>query len=77
MKKNLSKKCEVTKNELIAELNEDIIAENLKNEAIETALAHLIAFTPSSSPSTMCVTISSETSFSFYSGCQIAGPQMA
>ena len=79
MKKNkLSKACEVTENENnINELNQDIIAENLRNEAIEATLAYLIASTPSSSPSTMCVTISSGSSFSFYSGCQTAGPQMA
>ena len=76
--KKLSKTIEVVKKEnALNQLNEDIITENLHNEAIEAALAHLIASTPSSSPSTMCVTISSGTSFSFYSGCQVAGPQLA
>ena len=61
----------------INESNQDIIAENLLNEALEAKLAYLIASSPSSPPSTMPVTISSGTSLSFYSGCQTAGPQVA
>ena len=62
---------------IINESNQDIIAENKLNEALEAKLAYLIASSPSSSPSTMSVTISPGTPLSFYSGCQTAGPQVA
>ena len=74
----LSKPNEVAEEEnTINESNQDIIAENKLNEAIEAKLAYLIASSPSSSPSTMSVTISPGTSLSFYSGCQTAEPQVA
>ena len=82
--KNLLRNNKLSKPHQVAELenslnesNQDIIVENLRNEAIEAKLAYMIASTPSSSPSMMCVTISSGTSLSFYSGCQTAGPQTA
>ena len=74
----LSKPCEVAEEENNRnESNQDIIAENLLNEALEAKLAYLIASSPSSTPSTVSVTISSGTSLYFSSGCQTAGPQAA
>ena len=63
----LSKPCELAEKENnVNDSNQDIIAENLLNEALEAKLAYLIASSPSSTPSTVSVTISSGTPLSFY-----------
>ena len=75
-KMNKQKKTEEADNN-INECNLDIIKENIRNEAIEAKLAYLIASSPPSSPFTMSLTTSSGESYSVYSGCQVAEPQIA
>ena len=55
---------------------EDIINENIYNERLEAALAKMLAGSPACQGQTITLQVSDGVSVSFFSGCQVAQPQV-